>query len=69
MVQKLTAEILAAWRHAERLAAELEPGLQRDVAVHASERLRALYHEMTSSDLPEYIGDESASEPELGTAT
>ena len=49
-MQTLVAEILAAWRRAERLAESLEPGSPERVAVdHACERLRDAYQELTSS--------------------
>jgi hypothetical protein len=49
-VQTLVAEILAAWRRAERLAGTLEPGSTERAAVdRACERLRDAYHELTES--------------------
>jgi hypothetical protein len=46
-MQTLVAEILAAWRRAERLADDLPPGREQDAAEHACDRLRELYHELT----------------------
>lgn len=49
-VQTLVAEILAAWRRAERLSSELEPGtIDHAAAAEACERLRALYQDLTRS--------------------
>ena len=49
-MQTLVAEILAAWRRAERLAGTLEPGSPERVAVdHACEGLRDAYHDLTES--------------------
>ena len=49
-MQKLVAEILAAWRRAERLAATLPEGsLEREAAHRASDRLRDAYQELTHS--------------------
>jgi hypothetical protein len=49
-VQKLVAEILAAWRRAERLAGTLAEGSrERDAAQRASDRLRDAYQELTHS--------------------
>lgn len=49
-MQKLVAEILAAWRRAERLAGTLPEGsLERDAAQRASDRLRDAYQELTHS--------------------
>jgi hypothetical protein len=48
-MQSLVAEVLAAWRHAERLAAELPADHpDRAGALVAAERLRALYQDLTS---------------------
>jgi hypothetical protein len=50
LLQTLVAEILAAWRRAERLAGTLEPGSAERAAVdRACERLRGAYHELTES--------------------
>jgi hypothetical protein len=49
-MQKLVAEIMAAWRRAERLAATLPEGSpERDAAQRACERLRDAYQELTHS--------------------
>lgn len=49
-MQTLVAEILAAWRRAERLAGTLEPGSHERAAVDlACERLRGAYHDLTES--------------------
>ena len=49
-MKTLVAEVLAAWRRAERLAGELPPGSPEQLAAQsASERLRDLYHDLTSS--------------------
>ena len=46
-MQTLVANVLAAWRRAERLAEELPPGRERDAAALAAVRLRDAYHELT----------------------
>ena len=48
-MQTLVAEVLAAWRRAERLAATLPEGHQQDIARAACERLRDLYRDLTTS--------------------
>lgn len=49
-VQTLVAEILAAWRRAERLAGTLDAGSAERAAVdRACERLRDAYHDLTES--------------------
>jgi hypothetical protein len=49
-VQKLVAEIMAAWRRADRLAATLPPDSpERAAAERACERLRDAYQELTHS--------------------
>jgi hypothetical protein len=49
-VQKLVAEIMAAWRRAERLTHSLPDGSpERDAAQRASLRLRDAYQELTHS--------------------
>jgi len=48
-VQTLVAEILAAWRRADRLTHELEPGTpEHAAATEACERLRDLYRDLTN---------------------
>ena len=49
-MQTLVAEILAAWRRAERLTEQLPAGsAEHAAAQRACERLRDLYHELTTS--------------------
>ena len=49
-MQKLVAEIMAAWRRAERLASTLPEGSpERAAAQRACERLRDAYQELTHS--------------------
>ena len=49
-MQKLVAEILAAWRRAERLASTLPAGsAEHAAAERACERLRDAYQELTHS--------------------
>jgi hypothetical protein len=49
-VQKLVAEIMAAWRRAERLAESLPAeSPERDAANRACQRLRDAYQELTHS--------------------
>ena len=49
-MQTLVAEILAAWRRADRLAATLPVGsVEQAAAQDAHDRLRDLYHELTRS--------------------
>jgi hypothetical protein len=48
-MQTLVAEVLAAWRRAERLAETLPEGPEQDVARAACERLRDLYRDLTTS--------------------
>jgi len=49
-MQTLVAEILAVWRRAERLADSLPDGSPQQIGARlASERLRDLYHELTST--------------------
>jgi hypothetical protein len=51
-VQTLVAEILAAWRRAERLSHELPEGSpDRDAAVAACERLKQVYRDLTIAGL------------------
>jgi hypothetical protein len=50
VVQTLVAEILAAWRRAERLAEQLEPGTVDQAAAQlACDRLRDLFREITNA--------------------
>lgn len=49
-MRKLVAEIMAAWRRAERLATTLPEGsAERAAAERASERLRDAFQELTHS--------------------
>ncbi|MEA2519196.1 MAG: hypothetical protein QOF49_1276 [Chloroflexota bacterium] len=49
-MQKLVAEIMAAWRRAERLAKELPEGTAEHAAAErACNRLRDAYQELTHS--------------------
>lgn len=49
-MQKLVAEIMAAWRRAERLASTLPPeSPEREAAQRACNRLRDAYQELTHS--------------------
>jgi hypothetical protein len=55
-MQKLVAEILAAWRRAERLAATLAEGsAERDAAERACTRLRDAYQELTHSGVADAL--------------
>jgi hypothetical protein len=55
-VQKLVAEIMAAWRRAERLAATLPEGtLEREAAQRACNRLRDAYQELTHSGVADAL--------------
>jgi len=47
-MQGLVAEVLAAWREAERVASEHPTGPEHDAAQFAVDRLRTLYFELTS---------------------
>ena len=70
-MRTLVAEVLAAWRRAERLAGELAPGTPDQTAAQlASERLRDLYHELTSSGVVEPLDEATARSllEELGRA-
>ena len=50
-MQTLVAEVLSAWRSAERLAATLPPGTpEHAMAERACAQLRQLFHELTSSN-------------------
>jgi hypothetical protein len=49
-VQTLVAEILAAWRRAERLSNELPEGsLEQAAAQAVAEKLRTIYQDLTST--------------------
>jgi hypothetical protein len=62
-VQKLAAEIMAAWRRAERLVDTLPDGSpEREAARRASDRLRDAFQELTHSGVVEQL---SAAEARL----
>jgi len=55
-MKKLVAEILAAWRRAERLASTLPAGSpEHDAAQRACDRLRDAYQELTHSGVAEAL--------------
>jgi hypothetical protein len=55
-VQKLVAEIMAAWRRAERLATALPEGSpEHDAAQRACDRLRDAYQELTHPGVAEAL--------------
>ena len=55
-MQKLVAEIMAAWRRAERLAATLPDNTaEHDAALRACNRLRDAYQELTHSGVAEAL--------------
>jgi hypothetical protein len=55
-VQKLVAEIMAAWRRAERLAATLpDESPEHAAAQRACDRLRDAYQELTHSGVAEAL--------------
>ena len=56
-MKKLAAEIMAAWRRAERLTTELAEGSpEHDAARRASDRLRDAFQELTHSGVVSAIG-------------
>lgn len=60
-MQTLVAEILAAWRRAERLTHDLEPGSpDHAAAISACERLRDLYQDLTTSGVAEPVSEAEA---------
>jgi hypothetical protein len=60
-VQTLVAEILAAWRRADRLSSELPEGTpEHAAALAACERLRDLYADLTKSGVAREISDAEA---------
>ena len=62
-MQKLVAEIMAAWRRAERLTHTLPEGsAERAAAERASERLRDAFQELTHSGVVDAL---SAAEARL----
>ncbi len=55
-MQKLVAEILAAWRRAERLSNSLDPGTpEHQAAERACARLADAYQELTHSGVAEAL--------------
>jgi hypothetical protein len=55
-MQKLVAEIMAAWRRADRLAHTLpEDSAERAAAERACQRLRDAYQELTHSGVAEAL--------------
>lgn len=55
-MQKLVAEIMAAWRRAERLASSLPPeSPEHHAAQRACDRLRDAYQELTHSGVASQI--------------
>jgi hypothetical protein len=74
-MQTVVAEILRAWRRAERLAAELPAGSSEQAAAElASRRLRELFQDLTAAGINPAAGKhvhdmrgsgESGAEPEL----
>jgi hypothetical protein len=55
-MQKLVAEIMAAWRRAERLTSSLPEGTpEHEAAARACERLRDAYQELTHSGVAEAL--------------
>jgi hypothetical protein len=62
-MQKLVAEILAAWRRAERLEQSLPPGTPaHDAARRACERLRDAYSDLVNSGAVTPMSDDQARE-------
>jgi hypothetical protein len=60
-MQKLVAEILAAWRRAERLEQSLPPGSPAHAAAQrACERLRDAYGELVSSGAVAPVSEDEA---------
>lgn len=55
-MQKLVAEIMAAWRRADRLAQSLPTdSAEREAAERTCERLRDAYQELTDSGVAEAL--------------
>jgi len=60
-MRTLIAEVLAAWRRAERLAASAEPGTpEHEVAIRASARLRDVYQDLSRSGIVGAVSDDEA---------
>jgi hypothetical protein len=62
-MQTLVAEILAAWRRAERLAETLDTGSPERAAVdRVCDRLRGAYHDLTESGVAHGLTAREAAE-------
>jgi hypothetical protein len=60
-VQTLVAEILAAWRRADRLTHQYAQGTREHAAAEAAcERLRDLYQDLTSSGVVDDVSEADA---------
>ena len=60
-MRTLVAEVLAAWRRAERLSGELPPASPEQIAAQqACERLRAVYQDLVSSGVVEPVSEAGA---------
>jgi hypothetical protein len=60
-MQTLVAEILAAWRRAERLSNELPEGSLEQAAAHAAAgKLRDIYQELTKTGAVHEISEAEA---------
>jgi hypothetical protein len=60
-MQTLVAEILAAWRRAERLSNELPQGSLEQVAAQAvAEKLRNIYQDLTRSGAAREVSEAEA---------
>ena len=60
-MQTLDAEILAAWRRADRLTRELEPGTpDHAAATEACTRLRDLYRDLTTGGVVAPVSEADA---------
>jgi hypothetical protein len=62
-MQTLVAEILAAWRRADRLTHEHTAGtLEHAAAMEASDRLREVYRDLTHSGAAREVSEAEAKE-------
>jgi len=60
-MQTLVAEILAAWRRADRLTGEYEPGTREHAAaMEACTRLRDLYRDLTTGGVAAPVSEADA---------
>ena len=60
-MQTLIAEVLAAWRRAERLASTLPAGsAEQQAALTACDRLRQVYRDLTNSGVAHEISEAEA---------